>query len=179
MSIIRIRKFDFSNLAATAIIVLLLGTAFYWFTRPQDSAAFLSLLPAFPLDQNPSFFARWLGWLPTFVHVFSFSLLTCLALGRRHLLFACILWGGINVFFELGQALPPRIIQLLPDLFNIRSYFSSGVFDLLDLGACFTGAWAAWEIFRNRALPVDKDQAGMDREYFSPNSTKFNLRKKW
>jgi len=165
MNTIRIRKFDIFHVAATAVIVLLLGTAYYWFTRPQGSAAFLSLLPAFPLDQNSSFIVQWLGWLPTFTHVFAFSLLTYLALGRRHILFASILWGVINALFELGQALPARIIQLLPDLFNLHAYFSNGVFDLLDLVACGIGAWAAWAFLLNQAVQHDQYPVGADNEY--------------
>lgn len=172
MNYIRIRKFGICHLAATAVLVLLLGTAFYWFTRPQGSAAFLSLLPAYPLDQHVSLFARWLGWLPTFTHVFAFSLLTYLALGRRHLLFACTLWAVINALFELGQALPLGVIHLLPNFFNMRAYFSSGVFDWLDLGACVIGGWTAWLILHNRAIPDDKDQAGTGSGYFS-NGSKF------
>jgi len=161
------RKFDLLYEVSTAVIALLLGIVFYWFIRPQGSAAFLSLMPAFPPDQDLSFFGRWLGWLPTFLHVFAFSLLTFVTLGRRHLLPACILWGVINALFELGQALPAGIVLLLPDLFNIRSYFANGVFDLLDLGACVIGAWSAWALLRHRVLANDKGPAAMDREYFS------------
>ena len=155
MNNITVRKFANYQLIATAVIALLLGVAYYWFTRPQSSTAFLSLLPAFRLTQNSIFFARWLGWFPTFAHVFAFTLLTYLALGRRNLLFACILWGGINALSELGQALPAEIIHLFPDVFNLQAYFSNGVFDPLDLSACVIGAWTANALVRKRTLGDD------------------------
>lgn len=133
-------------IAATA---LLAGVAYYWLTRPTESALFLSLLPGFIPDQSSSFIPTWLGWLPTFFHVFAFSLLTYLALGRRHLLFACLLWSVINALFELGQALPADVLAVMPDLFNLRTYFNRGVFDPLDLVACAMGAWAAWTLGRS------------------------------
>jgi hypothetical protein len=75
--------------------------------------------------------------------------LTYLALGRRHLLFACLLWGGVNALFEFGQALPAETLEVLPKLFNLRTYFSHGIFDPLDLVACAMGAWAAWALIRS------------------------------
>ena len=134
-----------------AIIAMLAGLAYYWFTRPSGSTAFLAFLPAFPSDQDSAFFGRWFGWLPTFTHVFAFTLLTYLALARRHILFACLLWAGINILFELGQALSPEMIRLLPDIFNLHSYLSRGIFDPLDLVASVIGAWAAWEIVHRLA----------------------------
>ena len=71
-------------------------------------------------------------------------------LACRHLLFASVLWGVINSLFELGQALPPRMIQLLPDVVNLHSYLAHGVFDIFDLLACVMGSWAAWAIFHQR-----------------------------
>ena len=146
----RIRETDFYPLLTTAVIVLLLGITYYWIARPQSSVAFLALLPALPLDHYPTYISQWFGWLPTFAHVIAFSLLTYLSLGRRHLLFACMLWGGINALFELGQALPTQIIQLLPDINSLQAYFSKGVFDPLDLVASVMGAWTVWAALGNR-----------------------------
>ena len=153
MSHIKILKSGISHVLAIASIALLAGVVFYWFTRPQNSAVFLSLLPVLPLNEHLSFLTQWLGWLPSFIHVFAFSLLTYWALGCRHLLFASVLWGVINSLFELGQALPPRMIQLLPDVVNLHSYLAHGVFDIFDLLACVMGAWAAWAIFHKHNLP--------------------------
>ncbi len=72
--------------------------------------------------------------------------MTYLALGRRHALFACVLWGVINALFEIGQAVPAGTTGLLPDFLNLHTYFSRGVFDPLDLLACAMGAWAAWAL---------------------------------
>ena len=142
------REFEY-GLIAFAMIALLAGVFYYWVTRPTDSAVFLSLLPAFIPEQSSTFLARWSGWLPTFFHVFAFALLTYLALGRRHPLFACLLWGGVHALFEFGQALPAETLEVLPKLFNLRTYFSHGIFDPLDLVACAMGAWAAWALIRS------------------------------
>ena len=152
MSNIKIRKSGISHVLAIASIALLIGVVFYWFTRAHNSAVLLSILPAIPLNEHLSFFTQWLGWLPSFIHVFAFSLLTYWALGRRHILFSSVLWGLINILFELGQALPPRLIQLLPDVVNLQSYLTHGVFDIFDLLACVMGAWAAWAISHKHNL---------------------------
>ncbi|MEJ2330737.1 MAG: hypothetical protein P8Z33_12960 [Gammaproteobacteria bacterium] len=142
------RQFEY-GLIAFSMIALLAGVAYYWVTRPTDSAVFLSLLPAFIPEQSSTFLTRWSGWLPTFFHVFAFALLTYLALGRRHVLFACLLWAVVNALFEFGQALPAETLEGMPDLLNLRTYFSHGIFDPLDLVACAMGAWAAWAVIRS------------------------------
>jgi hypothetical protein len=141
------RKIDY-ELLAFALIALLAGVAFYWVSRSTGSALFLSLLPPSPEGPVPATFVRWLGWLPTFSHVFAFALLTYLALGRRHLLLACLLWVAVNALFELGQALPADTVRLLPDFLNLHTYFIHGVFDPLDLLACAAGGGAAWVLIR-------------------------------
>ena len=153
MSHIKIFQSGISLVLVTASFALLLGLVYYWFTRPQNSAVLLSLLPALPLNEHLSFLTQWLGWLPSFIHVFAFSLLTYWALGCRHILFSSVLWGVVNSLFEIAQALPARMIQLLPDVVNLQSYLAHGVFDIFDLLACVMGAWAAWAIFHKRNLP--------------------------
>ncbi len=110
----------------------------------------LAQIPAAPFELPP-LIASWLGWLPTATHVFAFSLLTWLALGGRHPVFACGLWCVINALFELGQALPASVTAEFPDVLNIHSYFHTGVFDLLDLAACGFGAWLAWYLLQSQA----------------------------
>lgn len=162
MKSIRVRKIENYQLLAMAIMVLLLGVAYYLFSRQQDSTVFLSLLPDLSLGQNSIFFSRWFGWFPTFTHTSAFSLLSYLVLGRRHLLFSCLLWGGINALFELGQLLPTEITQLLPDICNLRFYLNHGTFDPLDLIACFVGAWIVWVLLRRQTFNDDKQQATID-----------------
>jgi len=142
-----------------AVIALLLGAAYYWLFRPSGSTVFLALLPAQAITLQPAFMLQWFGWLPTFLHVLAFSLLTCLVLGYRHVLFSCLLWGTVNALFEIGQSLPAALIYQLPDLFNLRSYLASGTFDLLDLMACVLGAWVAWIllVYRNSRTSYSSD----------------------
>ena len=152
MKNIRIRKIENYQLFAIAFIVLLLGVSYYLYFRPRDSAAFLFLLPNLSLDQNQIFFTRWFGWFPTYIHTLVFTLLSYLVLGRRYLLFSCLLWGGVNALFELGQMLPTDVTLLLPDIFNLRSYLANGTFDPLDLIACFAGAWVVWILLRGQTF---------------------------
>lgn len=146
---ITVPRSDTGRTLVVAAIALLMGVAYYWLARIESSAAFLTLLPSPPLTLEPAFFARYLGWLPTFVHVLAFSLLTWLALGRRDGLLACTLWGVTNATFELGQALSVGLIQHLPEFLNLRDYLIHGVFDPFDLAACAIGAWVAWIMTQN------------------------------
>jgi hypothetical protein len=141
-------KTQISQTAAVILMALIIGALYYWLTRPVGSAVFLKLLPSAPLDLQSAHIGRWLDWLPTFIHVFAFSLLTWLVFGRRHELIACTLWGVINAMFELGQALPSSLIRYFPEALNLHNYLLRGVFDLLDLVACALGSLLAWTIIR-------------------------------
>ena len=133
-----------SGLLTLAFMALVFGIIFYWLFRPTGSAAFLALLPAPPFTLKLAVFIEWLGWLPTFLHVLAFSLLSYIVLGNRYALFCCLLWGSVNAFFEIGQGLPSELIRLLPDIPYLQSYLIGGVFDPLDFTACVVASLVAW-----------------------------------
>lgn len=100
------------------------------------------------------------GTLPSFLHVFAFSLLLggLLACRKIGYLIICCSWLFTNVLFELGQRHPISASQVIPECFegmfileNMRDYFLNGTFDSFDLAASSVGALAAyWVLVRTR-----------------------------
>jgi len=132
-----------------AAALILSGTGFYWLFRDPQSAIFLSFLPSSPGYENALAITPWINWLPTFLHVIAFSLLTTLILGYPYSGFSCLLWAIINIVFEVGQGLPLHFIQLLPEGIYIQHFFSLGVFDPADIVAAILGALTAWLIIQS------------------------------
>ena len=133
---------------------MLLGLLFYIFGRPPEHTYFLSKIrvatnlynfrgnDSIPFGQN----------LPSFIHVFSFILLTAgfIHYSRKRYLLICLFWLLIDMVFELGQKLNPGYLKVLPKcisglpfLANTEAFFCNGVFDSLDLLAGILGALAA------------------------------------
>lgn len=93
-------------------------------------------------------------WLPSFLHTFSFSLLTAAAgLPTKSPGYgACAAWCMVNLAFELGQH--PQVSQRLAD-FLLRffgdtapsrwtsNFFLRGTFDINDIAAALAGGLAA------------------------------------
>jgi hypothetical protein len=135
---------------------LFLGFLVYLVARPSDTY-FLSLLkvPNTSWTWNSTLFNEILGVIPSFLHVFAFSLLlggllTCQKVGY---LVICSSWLVVNALFELGQKHPIWASHRIPDslerwflLENVKTYFLKGTFDWYDLGASFLGAAAAYLI---------------------------------
>jgi hypothetical protein len=94
--------------------------------------------------------------LPSFAHVFAFSLITAGLLGTRRKgnLLICLLWFLIDTAFEIGQGLKPVSLAILPEWFevhalpmaNLQEYFRYGTFDIRDLVAGLLGALAAFMV---------------------------------
>jgi len=136
-----------------AILVLTIGACVYVLDRPAESAPFFT---AISLDGLvPNMFGRVGDHLPTFSHVFAFSLLTaaCLGGGRRAGLWACLTWFGIDVTFEVGQhpEIAEHMVRIIPDWFesmpilkHAKGYFLSGTFDVWDVLSIVVGAIAAF-----------------------------------
>jgi len=133
---------------------LFAGLLLYLLTRPPD-IYFVSFIKGadgshyWPLPFSPVIG----GALPSFLHVFAFSLLlgglmTCRKTGY---LIICCAWLFTNLLFELGQRYSILASELIPKwlegvfiLQNIRNYFLKGTFDFLDLLASSVGAVAAY-----------------------------------
>ncbi|MCG7941223.1 MAG: hypothetical protein N0C88_20575 [Candidatus Thiodiazotropha lotti] len=123
---------------------LFLGVLYYWLFRAPDGVLFLAYLPERTPITDDSMLQSLIGWLPTFIHVFAFSIVTALVLGVHYACFSCCLWGSVNAVFEAGQALPDSILDHLPELLNLQDYLKTGTFSLMDLAACLLGAAGAW-----------------------------------
>ena len=142
-------------------ITLFAGFLLYLINRPSD-IYFVSFIKG---TENLHYWALPFapgigGALPSFLHVFAFSLLLggLLACRKTGYLLICGAWLSTNVLFELGQRHPISFSGLIPDWFegifileNLRSYFLNGTFDFLDLLVSAVGAVAAfWVLVRTR-----------------------------
>lgn len=139
------------------LAVLLLGILVYLVDRPPAETFVPS---AFSLYQViPCIFGRLGQSLPTFAHVFAFSLLTAVLLGggKRTAVAICLGWMAIETAFELGQhpALAPALVKLIPSWFGqipvlqkTDSYFLRGTFDRGDMLSIVLGALAAYVVIQ-------------------------------
>ena len=133
---------------------LFLGLLLYLLHRPPDTyfVSFIEAHDASFYEISPPFNAI-AGALPSFLHVFAFSLIIggLLSCRKRGYLIICFAWLFINVLFELGQRHAIAASQMIPVWFgevfileNMQNYFLKGTFDFCDLLASFAGAAAAY-----------------------------------
>jgi hypothetical protein len=140
---------------SAAVAVLAFGAVFYMVGRPVGHAYLLISAPQFLKTPIPSLGGIG-GWLPSFLHVFAFTLLTTALLSRRSLRASAgvaTAWCVTDALFELGQhpAVAPLIAAALPTWFagvplleNTGPYFLRGSFDPLDLAATVAGGGVAF-----------------------------------
>ncbi len=140
------------------LTVLLLGTAVYFLDRPVELTIFVpGDLSLFHL--TPSVFGGIGNSLPTFAHVFAFSLLTIALVGgaKRTAVTVCLGWFLVDAAFEIGQhpqlagwlsSLIPQWFEHIPVLDRTPSYFLYGTFDPLDLVSAALAALAAYLVIR-------------------------------
>jgi len=117
-----------------AILVFLSGVAYYMYFRCQ------MLLLEVECEVVPF---QILTSYPTFVHVFSFSVLHVILFNTRYW-YGPIFWFVVNVVFEVGQVATKSGES--STLF--ASYFTNGVFDLDDLLAALIGAVVAFALLK-------------------------------
>jgi len=144
---------------------LFAGFLIYLVSRPADTyfVSFFRGADASSCWWKPPFFTTIGGALPSFLHVFAFSLIIggLLSCRKRGYLIICFTWLFINVLFEFGQRHAISASQMIPAWFgevfvleNMQNYFLKGTFDVCDLLASFSGAVAAYCIlvltFQNR-----------------------------
>lgn len=135
--------------------VLLLGTLVYVVDRPPDQTYFVhkSFVNISLHNTLPNLFGFIGNSLPSFIHAFSFILITAgfLHCQKRGCIFICACWFFVECAFELGQkftSLPSKIIPDwfagLPFLENTGNYFVHGTFDYFDLAAITMGTVTAF-----------------------------------
>jgi hypothetical protein len=133
---------------------LLLGSLVYLVDRPPDQTYFvytgISLYNIFP-----NIFGFIGNFLPAFIHVFSFILITAglIFCRKRGYFIICFSWFLIDCTFELGQRfhtfpikIIPRWFTNIPFLENTENCFIHGTFDLIDLIAIALGSITAYFI---------------------------------
>jgi hypothetical protein len=154
---------------------LSLGALVYLFDRSPESYGFGALIGDSLGSIRPH---RLLSGvlannLPSFTHVFAFSLMTAGLLGTRKKgnLLICILWLLIDTAFEMGQGLKPMSLTILPEWLEVHilplaKYFKYGTFDIGDIVASLLGALAAFvvaEFIRDPFLQEWKSQRAARR----------------
>lgn len=138
----------------TGMSALFAGVLFYVYFRDPHEVYFLRFfdVPAGVSVVLPPFLTGLGGHLPSFLHVFSFSLLTAafLPLTRKAIFFSCTFWTVVNLCFELGQKyktaaarIVPSWFQGIPFLENTADFFRFGSFDVIDMTAMTAGGVAA------------------------------------
>ena len=133
------------------LLLLFIGVLVYLFDRPPDQTYLIFSLP-FQLsfyDVTPSFFGTIGNFLPHFLHVSAFILITAglIDCGKKGYLAICLFWFIIDAGFELGQKYSTTAASLVPDWFegiflleNTKSYFLNGTYCHLDMAAIIVGS---------------------------------------
>ena len=130
---------------------LLLGSCVYLFDRTPDHTYFIARLGVDTSFYNilPNLFGQMKDCLPSFIHAFSFILITAgiISSKKKGYIIVCAGWFVIDCVFELGQKYNSLILKIIPDWFsgvpfleNSRNYFFRGTFDVIDLAAVLTGS---------------------------------------
>lgn len=140
--------------AVLAVMALCVGFGVYWFDRQPHS---IYVLSTWTVEGNgaAALFGSVGNYLPTFVHVYAFILLTAAVISPapRQGVGICVLWAVIDSAFELAQidviaqaiaAHVPAWFKGVPFLENTAAYFLRGTFDILDLVSIAAGALAAY-----------------------------------
>ena len=137
---------------------LSLGALIYVFDRPPESYGFGVVVRDYLgfVHSHSLLFGVLADNLPSFIHVFAFSLMTAGLLGsrRKGALLICLLWFLIDTVFEIGQGLKHLSLAIIPEwikvhtlpMANLQEYFRCGTFDILDIAAGLLGALAAFMV---------------------------------
>lgn len=144
---------------------LLLGVAVYLFSRPAWQFA---ILPEFFFIQwfPSNNFGHYGDSLPSFLHVFGFSVLSAgiITISKKTYVVICSLWASINIAFELLQSdffLTLNELTFLNSqisnsaLLWIQNYSLNTVFDYYDLLAILLGAMSAYWVLTQTQQEVE------------------------
>ena len=143
---------------ATAIGALAVGVLVYLLDRQPMSVYFIPDWISLANNLNP-IFGEIGNYLPTFIHVYAFILLTTIivAPSPAWIIPICAAWFSVDSLFELAQITPidqwiagnvPDWFTGIPFLENTSAYFIAGTFDLLDLFSIAVGTIFAYLTIR-------------------------------
>ncbi len=153
------------ELFCLATSVLGIGVLIYVFDRQSE---FVYFLPGW-LSLNSmtdDLFGSIGNYLPTFIHVYVFILLTAVVAvpSITKLIPVCLAWLGLDSLFEVAQidaialwlaANTPAWFEGIPFLENTSSYFLLGTFDVIDLLSIAAGTIVAYftvSVYTRRVL---------------------------
>ncbi|WP_455209743.1 hypothetical protein [Kaarinaea lacus] len=138
-------------------VALLFGVLVYLLDREPENIYFIPQWLAESVNGDP--FIGTLGnYLPTFVHVYAFILLTMAIVfpvqqHRRYLIPVCVFWFAVDCLFEIAQldvialyiaSHEPTWFHGIPFLENTANYFLASTFDVIDLVSIGLGALTAY-----------------------------------
>ena len=130
---------------ALAIIMFSVGIGFYYFFRePTIVADYLGIKDYHTTNQYIVYFNS----LPSFAHVFSFSLFTWSVLEKSYGNSSILFWGILYIIFEIMQVADTSSFPWLPQL--IGQYCFQGTYSHWDIIAIFAGALCAKGIMQLR-----------------------------
>lgn len=134
------------------LITAILGIIMYLIFRPIDSVQFFSWLGVVSSNEtspNQSLRPLFLS-TPSFIHVFSFSLITTSLLNHKKIMTSVkvvFFWLLINLLAEIGQlASRLELQQCFEEGNSFYNYFCHGTFDSNDVIFSATGGIAAFVI---------------------------------
>ena len=144
------------SLISVGLAGLILGSLVYLTDRPPNQTYFIHRMLSTSLYRLfPKIFSIYGNFLPSFLHVFSFILITAgmLPRGDKYYLAISSAWISIGSLLELGQnfkqftpKMVPNWFAELPFLENAKNYFLLGTFDIRDLAASALGGITAYLI---------------------------------
>ncbi|MDH5509349.1 MAG: hypothetical protein OEZ32_03235 [Nitrospinota bacterium] len=161
---------------ARSLIILSIGVGFlffgllvYLYGKGCGACHLLALAEHVGMQaRQTSSSGAWIpGWLPSTVHVISFSLITNALLTREDELkgFCVSVWIMINLFFEYLQSDPPRQMWLWVNVhyeLGIFSYWPMrGTFCVYDIAATFAGGALAYAMLTLLRSDHTNFQSGM------------------
>jgi hypothetical protein len=151
-----------NEILALAIGALCVGVLVYLLDRQADFVYFLPASLSLH-NQTGSVFGTIGDYLPTFIHVYAFILLTAVVAvpSLINLIPVCVAWFTIDSLFEVAQLHPiaqwvgahtPAWFNGIPFIENTADYFLMGTFDVFDLISIAAGTLTAYltVLFINR-----------------------------
>jgi len=137
-----------------ALSALMLGLCIYLIDRQPETAYLVSNGLFINGTERPVFGVMG-NYLPSFLHVYTFILLSAVVFAQTHrqVLIICISWLIIEIIFELAQINViaqsvavhiPYWFSGIPILNNSADYFLMGTFDTLDIFSIITGTLTAY-----------------------------------
>ena len=135
--------------------ILIVGVLYYFFFRTAEHTYFLKFFENTPQLKHllPPLLVALGNSLPTFIHVFAFTLMTAglFASKEKGYIIVCFFWFTVDTLFELGQGYNNVMNQVIPACFSdffllekSKNYFLHGRFDYLDLFSIAVGSVLAY-----------------------------------